>query len=74
MVDVFCNEAVLKNPPSKFVVSGSGDDDIEDACIYHVQLEHAAGCATFSFVNFRRVIGALLIFIGVILTYLRQKS
>jgi hypothetical protein len=76
VVDVFCNEAVNGSnpPPMKMIYSGSELDDIDDSCVYHVQLEHSGGCTTFSFTNLRRLFGAFLMFIGAVLTYLRQKS
>lgn len=74
VVDVFCNEDVLANPPIHLVTPGSDDDDIENPCWYHVQLEHAAGCPKVSYVWGRRAIGTLLIGAGFILTYLRVKS
>lgn len=76
VVDVFCNEQITgaAPPPMKMIMTGSNEDDIGDECIYHVQLAHEAGCATFAFTNIRRLFGALMIFVGVVLTYLRQKS
>jgi hypothetical protein len=56
------------------VTPGSEEDDIGDACVYHVQLEHQAGCPTVSYTWARRAFGAFLCFIGFILAYLRQKS
>jgi hypothetical protein len=73
-VDVFCNEDVLQNPPLKLVTAGGEDDDIDDPCVYHVQLEHAAGCPQVNYVWGRRFIGALLIAGGLLLSYLGVKS
>ena len=42
--------------------------------MYHVQLEHQAGCPTVSYTWARRAFGAFLCFIGFVLAYLRQKS
>jgi hypothetical protein len=42
--------------------------------MYHVQLEHIAGCAAFNFLPFLRVLGLGLIISGLILTYLGRRA
>jgi len=74
VVDVFCNDSVQQNPPLKLVTPGGDGDDLEDPCVYHVQLEHEAGCMQVNFVWGRRAIGALLMGAGFILSYMRVKS
>ena len=74
VVDVFCNDEILQNPPIHLVTPGSDEDDIDNSCIYHVQLEHASGCPKVNYIWGRRAIGGLLIGAGFILSYLRVKS
>lgn len=74
VVDVFCNDSVQQNPPLKLVTPGGDADDLEDPCVYHVQLEHEAGCMQVSFVWGRRAIGALFMGAGFILSHMRVKS
>ena len=56
------------------VAYGSGEDDIGDKCVYHVQMEHGAGCAAFNFLPLKRVLGLGLILAGFVLTYLGRKA
>lgn len=74
VIDVFCNENVTGHPPTKLVAFDSEYDDIGDPCIVHVQMEHSAGCAVVNYTWARRAIGALMMSVGFLLTYLRLKS
>lgn len=75
VIDVLCNEKANIIPANmEMVTFGSADDNIGDKCIYHVQLEHMAGCSAFNFLPFKRVFGLAFIFSGILLTYLGKHS
>jgi len=54
-------------------VSPDSDDYLNDPCLTHVQMKHAAGCAEVNFVWGRRAVGAFFIFIGVLLTLMNIR-
>ena len=72
VVDIFCDENITANAPSKIVGSDSYED-LGDPCMVHVQMKHAAGCAQVNFTWGRRAVGTAMIAIGVLLTMMNIK-
>ena len=67
-LDVFCDQDSPRNPTN--IKSNSAPfDDEEDPCNIYVQLEHSAGCPEIDYGPALNVLGACMIFAGVMLQY-----
>lgn len=53
---------------------GDLDDDENDPCNIYVSMEHEAGCPEMDLVPFMRVLGALMIFTGLVIQYFGIKA
>jgi hypothetical protein len=72
-LDVYCNPDVTREPKNMQLLS-TGEPDDQDECEMYVSMEHASGCPAMDLVPFLRVLGAGMIFVGVIIQYFGQRA
>ena len=74
-LDVWCNSDASKEPVN-MITSDKGplDDDEQDPCNIYVSLEHESGCVAVDLVPFLRVLGAVMIFTGLVIQYFGEKA
>lgn len=77
-IDVWCNSDKARNPSGIKSLDSFPDeddnDDEHDPCNVYVSLEHAAGCPELDFQPALNMLGACMIFAGVVLQYFGRRA
>ena len=74
-LDVWCNSDAQREPKMmQTFKQGPLEDDEIDLCNVYASLEHSSGCPAVDLVPFLRVLGALMIFVGIVIQYFGEKA
>lgn len=72
VLDVYCNEDKPRNPSDiKSAITVPEED--ADPCIVYVELEHAAGCPDLDLQPILTILGSIMIFFGLVLSWFGLK-